>query len=72
MKPATPHELPLVGLMLGDMTGIGPEICARLLDSKVLNDVAGSQWLATLGCSSSAARTRCQAGLGQLSVDGRH
>ena len=55
MKPATLHELPLVGLMLGDMTGIGPEICARLLDSKVLNDVAriavvGDARVFELGC----------------------
>jgi 4-phospho-D-threonate 3-dehydrogenase / 4-phospho-D-erythronate 3-dehydrogenase len=34
------NDLPVIGLMLGDMTGIGPEICARLLASKVLDPVA--------------------------------
>ncbi len=31
---------PVIGLMLGDATGIGPEICARLLASGAANDVA--------------------------------
>jgi 4-phospho-D-threonate 3-dehydrogenase / 4-phospho-D-erythronate 3-dehydrogenase len=31
---------PLIGLMLGDMTGVGPEISAKLLASGVPNDVA--------------------------------
>lgn len=31
---------PVIGLMLGDMTGIGPEICARLLASGSVNQVA--------------------------------
>ena len=31
---------PLIGLMLGDMTGIGPEISARLLASGVVDDIA--------------------------------
>jgi len=33
-------DLPLIGLMLGDMTGIGPEICARLLAAGGMNKVA--------------------------------
>ena len=33
-------DKPLIGLMLGDMTGIGPEVCARLLAAGTLNDVA--------------------------------
>ena len=33
-------EKPLIGLMLGDMTGIGPEISARLLASGALNGLA--------------------------------
>jgi len=33
-------ELPVIGLMLGDMTGIGPEICAKLLSSGRLNGTA--------------------------------
>jgi 4-hydroxythreonine-4-phosphate dehydrogenase len=31
---------PLIGLMLGDATGIGPEICAKLLASGTVSDVA--------------------------------
>ena len=31
---------PVIGLMLGDMTGIGPEISARLLASGALNEIA--------------------------------
>ena len=31
---------PVIGLMLGDMTGIGPEICAKLLAAGTANDVA--------------------------------
>jgi 4-hydroxythreonine-4-phosphate dehydrogenase len=33
-------EKPLIGLMLGDVTGIGPEISARLLASGVANEAA--------------------------------
>jgi len=33
-------ELPLLGLMLGDCTGIGPEQCARVLADKRLADAA--------------------------------
>jgi 4-hydroxy-L-threonine phosphate dehydrogenase PdxA len=36
----TPDSLPLVGLMLGDYTGIGPEQCARVLADKRLADAA--------------------------------
>jgi 4-hydroxy-L-threonine phosphate dehydrogenase PdxA len=36
----TPQELPLLGLMLGDYTGIGPEQCARVLADKRLADAA--------------------------------
>ena len=31
---------PVIGLMLGDMTGIGPEISARLLAGKTLRPLA--------------------------------
>jgi 4-hydroxythreonine-4-phosphate dehydrogenase len=31
---------PIIGLMLGDATGIGPEICAKLLASGAANEVA--------------------------------
>ena len=34
------HSLPLIGLMLGDCTGIGPEQCARVLADGRLADVA--------------------------------
>src|SRR5712691_10218335 len=33
-------ELPLLGLMLGDSTGIGPELCARILADMRLADDA--------------------------------
>jgi 4-hydroxythreonine-4-phosphate dehydrogenase len=33
-------HLPVIGLMLGDATGIGPEICARLLASGKADEVA--------------------------------
>lgn len=50
MKP-----LPVIGLMLGDMTGIGPEISARLLAGGTLRDmarivVAGDARVLELGC----------------------
>jgi 4-hydroxythreonine-4-phosphate dehydrogenase len=32
--------LPVIGLMLGDAAGIGPEICARVLASRTAGDVA--------------------------------
>jgi 4-hydroxythreonine-4-phosphate dehydrogenase len=34
------HPLPVLGLMLGDATGIGPEQCARILADNRMNDVA--------------------------------
>lgn len=34
------QELPLIGLMLGDVTGIGPEICAKLLSSGAVKNEA--------------------------------
>lgn len=34
------NALPVIGLMLGDVTGIGPEISAKLLASGALDDVA--------------------------------
>src|SRR5215203_4089721 len=33
-------SLPLLGLMLGDATGIGPEQCARVLADRRLSDAA--------------------------------
>ena len=33
-------DKPVIGLMLGDMTGIGPEICAKLLASGKAEEMA--------------------------------
>jgi 4-hydroxythreonine-4-phosphate dehydrogenase len=33
-------DMPLIGLMLGDVTGIGPEVCAKALSSGAVADVA--------------------------------
>lgn len=54
-KDAASTQLPIVGLMLGDATGIGPEISARLLASGILKDVArvvvvGDERVLALGC----------------------
>src|SRR5438105_1859901 len=35
-----PQSLPVLGLMLGDATGIGPEQCARILADRRMADVA--------------------------------
>jgi 4-phospho-D-threonate 3-dehydrogenase / 4-phospho-D-erythronate 3-dehydrogenase len=48
-------SLPVLGLMLGDMTGIGPEISARVLASSVMKSVArivviGDARVLELGC----------------------
>jgi 4-hydroxythreonine-4-phosphate dehydrogenase len=49
------NHLPVLGLMLGDMTGIGPEISARLLAGGTLKSVAriaviGDERVLALGC----------------------
>lgn len=49
-------SLPVLGLMLGDVTGIGPEISARLLAGKTLQAVArivvvGDERVLKLGCA---------------------
>ncbi|CAM5220456.1 4-hydroxythreonine-4-phosphate dehydrogenase OS=Castellaniella defragrans OX=75697 GN=pdxA PE=3 SV=1 [Castellaniella defragrans] len=49
--------------MLGDMTGIGPEICARLLDSGRLHDVArvvvvGDARVFEMGCGDARVQPR--------------
>src|SRR5207248_7156012 len=36
----TTQSLPMLGLMLGDATGIGPEQCARILADRRMDDVA--------------------------------
>lgn len=40
MTPNGASPLPVLGLMLGDCTGIGPEQCARILSDGRLNEVA--------------------------------
>ena len=49
------HTLPIIGLMLGDMTGIGPEISAKLLAAGALGQAArivviGDARVLELGC----------------------
>lgn len=51
----TGDSRPVIGLMLGDMTGIGPEICAKVLAQGRLADVArivvvGDERVLALGC----------------------
>jgi 4-phospho-D-threonate 3-dehydrogenase / 4-phospho-D-erythronate 3-dehydrogenase len=58
--------LPVLGLMLGDMTGIGPEICARLLAAGTLRDVArivvvGDARVLQLGCRDAGVQPRWRA-----------
>ena len=40
MTDSEARELPLLGLMLGDCTGIGAEQCARVLADRRLADAA--------------------------------
>jgi 4-hydroxythreonine-4-phosphate dehydrogenase len=40
LAKSPPPQLPLLGLMLGDYTGIGAELCARVLADGRLNDAA--------------------------------
>jgi 4-hydroxythreonine-4-phosphate dehydrogenase len=61
VNPVT--NLPVLGLMLGDMTGIGPEISARLLATGALRDVAhvaviGDARVLQLGCADAGIRPR--------------
>src|SRR6266699_3960042 len=58
-------RLPVIGLMLGDMTGIGPEISARLLaDGKHKGDarvvVIGDARVLELGCRDAGVRLEWQ------------
>ena len=66
------NELPLIGLMLGDMTGIGPEISARLLAGGSLNQVAriaviGDARVIELGCADASVKPPWRA-YGKLSA----
>jgi 4-hydroxythreonine-4-phosphate dehydrogenase len=54
-------NLPVLGLMLGDMTGIGPEISARLLATGIMKSVAriavvGDARVLELGCEDAGVR----------------
>ena len=40
MTAGEPQPLPVLGLMLGDATGIGPEQCARILANRRVADAA--------------------------------
>jgi 4-hydroxythreonine-4-phosphate dehydrogenase len=56
-------NLPVLGLMLGDMTGIGPEISAKLLAAGALKGVAhiaviGDARVLELGCADAGIRPR--------------
>lgn len=56
-------NLPVLGLMLGDMTGIGPEISARLLAGGTLREVAriaviGDARVLQLGCADAGIQPR--------------
>ncbi|MEK7876502.1 MAG: 4-hydroxythreonine-4-phosphate dehydrogenase PdxA [Pseudomonadota bacterium] len=57
--------LPIIGLMLGDMTGIGPEISARLLASGAMKSIArivviGDARVLELGCRDAGVDIQCQ------------
>jgi 4-hydroxythreonine-4-phosphate dehydrogenase len=62
----TKHDgLPVIGLMPGDMTGIGPEITAKLLASGKLRDVAriaviGDARVLRLGCEDADVQPACR------------
>lgn len=66
-------DLPVVGLMLGDTTGIGPEVCARLLASDTWRAVArivvvGDARVLELGCRDAGVdlATRTYADIGAI------
>jgi 4-hydroxythreonine-4-phosphate dehydrogenase len=55
------NDLPILGLMLGDMTGIGPEISVKLLAAGTLKDqariaVIGDARVFELGCADAGVR----------------
>ena len=68
------NDKPLVGLMLGDMTGIGPEISAKLLAAKSLDAVArvaviGDARVFELGCKDAGVSPAWRAHDGVGSID---
>ena len=55
------NHIPVIGLMLGDMTGIGPEICAKVLASGKLRNVArivviGDARVFDMGCEDAGVK----------------
>ena len=48
--PADVAELPVLALVLGDATGIGPEISARWLKESPHRDIARIVWSETPAC----------------------
>jgi 4-phospho-D-threonate 3-dehydrogenase / 4-phospho-D-erythronate 3-dehydrogenase len=67
-------ELPVIGLMLGDMTGIGPEISARLLAAGTLNPLAriavvGDARVFELGCADAGVHPAWRAYRGVSAID---
>jgi len=61
MPAVSLRERPLIGLMLGDVTGIGPEISTRLLASGALEEVArivviGDARIFELGCADAGVK----------------
>ena len=60
------NKLPIIGLMLGDVTGIGPEISARLLASGNMKDMAriaviGDARVLDLGCKDAGVKLASRA-----------
>jgi len=63
--PTMNAQLPVIGLMLGDVTGIGPEISAKLLASHALQSVArvvviGDSRVLALGCEDAKVKVESQ------------
>ena len=55
------NHIPVIGLMLGDMTGIGPEICAKVMASGKLRNVArivviGDARVFDMGCEDAGVK----------------
>jgi 4-hydroxythreonine-4-phosphate dehydrogenase len=70
----TSDNRPIIGLMLGDATGIGPEISAKLLASRALADVAriaviGDARVLAQGCDDAGVTPAWQAYPGVPAID---
>jgi 4-hydroxy-L-threonine phosphate dehydrogenase PdxA len=74
---SAPDPRPVLGLMLGDMTGIGPEISAKLLASGCLRDVArvvviGDARVFALGCREAGVQPASRTYANVAAVDWSH